>query len=180
MPQTPDASGVPKDQARMTSGLPLPATTGSARQAPLSASFRISGSGLISLLSGMKPETVAPAGTATGNSRAAIASAACWRSTAASASRRAAASRRKADLISWTATMDFAVRHARPCAGHPRLASAKPKDVDGRDEPGHDQSVGVKSSAEPQRPLERRSRVPYESRWAPYVRTHEPGQGQLP
>ena len=25
-----------------------------------------------------------------------------------------------------------------------------------------------------------RSRVPYESRWAPCVRTHEPGQGQLP
>src|SRR5262249_57063762 len=25
-----------------------------------------------------------------------------------------------------------------------------------------------------------RSRVPYESRWAPYVRAHEPGQGQLP
>src|SRR6266545_2547399 len=35
-------------------------------------------------------------------------------------------------------------------------------------------------SAEPQWPLERRSRVPYESRWAPYVRAHEPGQGQLP
>src|SRR5262244_1853664 len=35
-------------------------------------------------------------------------------------------------------------------------------------------------SAEPRRPLERRSRVPYESRWAPYVRAHEPGQGQLP
>jgi len=28
--------------------------------------------------------------------------------------------------------------------------------------------------------LEHRSRVPYESRWAPYDRTHEPGQGQLP
>src|SRR5262249_39413563 len=35
-------------------------------------------------------------------------------------------------------------------------------------------------SAEPRWPLEHRSRVPYESRWAPYDRTHEPGQGQLP
>jgi len=31
------------------------------------------------------------------------------------------------------------VRHARPCAGHPRLKTRpEPKDVDGRDEPGHD------------------------------------------
>ncbi len=29
-------------------------------------------------------------------------------------------------------------RHARPCAGHPRLTSPQGKDVDGRDEPGHD------------------------------------------
>ncbi|MBI5131069.1 MAG: hypothetical protein HZA66_16640 [Rhodopseudomonas palustris] len=30
-------------------------------------------------------------------------------------------------------------RHARPCAGHPRLtASMISKDVDGRDKPGHD------------------------------------------
>ena len=29
-------------------------------------------------------------------------------------------------------------RHARPCAGHPRLASLCHKDVDGRDKPGHD------------------------------------------
>src|SRR5215467_15855233 len=35
-------------------------------------------------------------------------------------------------------------------------------------------------SAEPLEPSVRRSRVPYESRWAPYVRAHEPGQGQLP
>ena len=35
-------------------------------------------------------------------------------------------------------------------------------------------------SAEPHRPLEHRSRVPYESRWAPYVRAHGPGQVQLP
>src|SRR5262249_27485530 len=28
-------------------------------------------------------------------------------------------------------------RHARPCAGHPRLAASR-KDVDGRAKPGHD------------------------------------------
>jgi hypothetical protein len=28
-------------------------------------------------------------------------------------------------------------RHARPCAGHPRI-SGKDKIVDGRDKPGHD------------------------------------------
>src|SRR5205823_9909052 len=31
-------------------------------------------------------------------------------------------------------------RHARPCAGHPRLASLEREEgVDGRDEPGHDE-----------------------------------------
>ena len=59
----------------MISGLPRPAIAGSAKLAPRLASFCISGSGLISLLSGMKPETIAPGGTATGNGRAAIASA---------------------------------------------------------------------------------------------------------
>src|SRR5262249_47485972 len=34
-------------------------------------------------------------------------------------------------------TRSFA-RHARPCAGHPRLVSSCGKDVDGRDKPGHD------------------------------------------
>jgi hypothetical protein len=29
-------------------------------------------------------------------------------------------------------------RHARPCAGHPRLLYGNRKDVDGRDRPGHD------------------------------------------
>ena len=43
----------------------------------------------------MKPDTMAPGGTATGNARAAIASAACWRSAAGSASRRAVISRRR-------------------------------------------------------------------------------------
>ncbi len=30
-------------------------------------------------------------------------------------------------------------RHARPCAGHPRLGCGQKKDVDGRDKPGHDE-----------------------------------------
>jgi hypothetical protein len=33
-----------------------------------------------------------------------------------------------------------AIRHARPCAGHPRLERRMlEEDVDGRDEPGHDE-----------------------------------------
>jgi hypothetical protein len=35
---------------------------------------------------------------------------------------------------------DISVRHARPCAGHPRLSFAL-QDVDGRDEPGHDELI---------------------------------------
>ena len=46
------------------------------------ASFRISGNGLISLLSGEKPDTTTPAAIGTGKSRAAIASAAACRSAA--------------------------------------------------------------------------------------------------
>ena len=80
----------------MMSGLPRPAIFGSASVAPASASAFISGSGLISLLSGMKPETMVPGETASGNARAAIASAAALRASAGSASRRATASRRRA------------------------------------------------------------------------------------
>jgi hypothetical protein len=33
------------------------------------------------------------------------------------------------------------LRHARPCAGHPRLPLVvQKKKVDGRDEPGHDET----------------------------------------
>src|SRR6266702_4682383 len=36
------------------------------------------------------------------------------------------------------------LRHARPCAGHPRLpVELRKKDVDGRDEPGHDDRSGI-------------------------------------
>ncbi len=51
----------------MISGLPRPAIAGSASRAPASASFCISGSGLISLLSGMKPETITPGAIGSGN-----------------------------------------------------------------------------------------------------------------
>src|SRR5882724_7724082 len=36
-------------------------------------------------------------------------------------------------------------RHARPCAGHPRLEAQwkEKKDVDGRDKPGHDAFTGT-------------------------------------
>ncbi len=100
MPQTPDASGSPKLQARMISGLPLPATTGKASVAPASASLRMSGTGLISLFIGMKPDTTAPGSIARGNGRAAIASAAAARSSRGKASRRASASRRSTALAS--------------------------------------------------------------------------------
>jgi len=33
------------------------------------------------------------------------------------------------------------IRHARPCAGHPRLILLSKKDVDGRDKPGHDEKA---------------------------------------
>ena len=84
----------------MVSGLPRPAIAGSASCAPASASLRISGMGLISLFSGMKPETIASAAIATGNGRSAIACAAAARMSAGSASRRASASRRMAALAS--------------------------------------------------------------------------------
>ena len=60
----------------MISGLPRPAIAGSASCAPASASLRISGIGLISVFIGMKPETMVPGVTSTGNARAAIVSAA--------------------------------------------------------------------------------------------------------
>jgi len=82
----------------MTSGLPRPATTGSASPAPAAAKARISGTGLTSLLSGEKPDTIAPAGTATGKGRAAMAAAAPARSAGGSASRRATAARRTSAL----------------------------------------------------------------------------------
>ena len=84
----------------MVSGLPRPATAGSASWAPASASLRISGIGLISLFKGMKPETIAPAATAHGNGRSAMVWAAAARMSGGRPSRRASASRRSAALAS--------------------------------------------------------------------------------
>ena len=84
----------------MISGLPRPATTGSASLAPAAASLRISGSGLISVLSGEKPDTMMPGLIGSGNGRAAIASAAACRSAGGSASRRANAVLRRSALSS--------------------------------------------------------------------------------
>ena len=100
MPQIPGTSVSPKAKARMVSGLPRPATAGSASCAPKSASLRINGMGLISLPIGMKPATIASGITATGNGRAAMACAAAARTPAGSASRRARAWRRSAALAS--------------------------------------------------------------------------------
>jgi hypothetical protein len=102
MPQTPDASGSPKVKARMMSGWPRPITAGSASCAPDSASTRIRGRGLISLFTGMKPETIAPARTGTGNGRAAMACAAAVRRSGGNASRRAWTSRRMTALAAST------------------------------------------------------------------------------
>ena len=60
----------------MISGLPLPATTGNASLAPAASSRRSSGSGLISVRIGEKPDTITPGWIGSGNARAAIASAA--------------------------------------------------------------------------------------------------------
>jgi hypothetical protein len=54
---------------------------------------------LISVFIGMKPATIAPGVTATGKARAAIVSAACWRSAAGRPSRRASAWRRSSALV---------------------------------------------------------------------------------
>ena len=78
----------------MVSGLPRPAIAGSARRAPCSANLRSKGSGLISLFSGMKPETIVPWVIATGNVLAATTSAPACRSAAGMASRKASASAR--------------------------------------------------------------------------------------
>ena len=82
----------------MLSGMPRPQTTGSASWAPAPASLRISAIGLISLPSGMKPETIVRGVSATGNGRAASARAAAARALAGNASRRPRASTRSSAL----------------------------------------------------------------------------------
>ena len=57
MPHPPAREPLAEAQPRMISGSPRPATTGNASCAPETTSLRISGSALISLFNGMKPET---------------------------------------------------------------------------------------------------------------------------
>src|SRR5262245_56901351 len=173
MPQTPLTSESPNAKARIESGRPRPTTTGSVSRTPMSERLRIRGSGLISLFNGMKPETTAPDATATGNARAAMVSAADMRSSARSASRRASAALRRSDLAE-------AIREAvtsRLCPADFMAARLASRPVWTTPDVGSQREA---KSAEPRWPQELRSRVPYESRWAPYVRAHEPGQGQLP
>src|SRR5262249_34982047 len=50
-------------------------------------------------------------------------------------------------------------RHARPCAGHPRLSSRGSEDVDGRDKPGHDEEQTLRGNRPwPTKPSNTRSR----------------------
>ena len=67
MSHWPRSSGAPKFQLRMIKALPRPAIAGSASCAPAAASFFIRGNGLISLFSGMKPDTMTPGPMASGN-----------------------------------------------------------------------------------------------------------------
>ena len=131
----------------MISGLPRPAITGSASCAPASASLRISGSGLISLFIGMKPETIVPGVNATGNGarrdRLGGGRALAGRQRIAPRQRGGAQSGFGSDPAGWNQTLQKQKCGAAMAVGGPI--------------PGT-----------------------YRSRWAPYVRTHEPGQGQLP
>ena len=126
----------------MTSGLPRLPVTGSASCAPASASVFISGSGLISLFIGMKPDTIAPAEIGTGKGRIAIVSAAAARASGGSASRRACMSRRSAAFCSEMSKVSSVIlrcERSEPQGEANKLVLAR--------------QAG--KSAEPHRPLER-------------------------
>src|SRR5690348_1354848 len=99
----------------MMSGLPRAAMAGSASFAPASASFLKRGSGLISLFSGMKPETIVPGAIVTGNGRAAIASAPRWRTSAGMASRFASVALRS--VAFWSERVVSVMVHVAVIAG---------------------------------------------------------------
>ena len=189
MPHCPASSAAPHGQARMTSGLPRPAIFGSANCAPASASSFISGSGLISLLSGMKPETMVPRS----NGKRKLPRRNRLGRGLAQISRQGIAPRR--GVAAEFGLFDRRCRihansvilrcerseprtdeppglspfEARPSAEHLRVTATRLV-----------RGLWKEKSAEPRRPLEQRSRVPYTCRWAPCDRTHELGQGQLP
>ena len=149
-PYARDRAARPERHARMTSGLPRPATAGSASCAPASASLlqqrqRID----LALERHEAGDDRCPARSASGNFRAAIASAAALRASAGSASRRAmrlAAKRRP--WIRSTLADAASCQSYNECGAAPAVGALIP---------------GT-----------------YISRWAPYDRAHGPGQGQLP
>ena len=191
MPHCPASSGAPHCHARMISGLPRPAIFGSASVAPASASFFISGSGLISLLSGMKPETMVPG--AIGKRKSARRN---------RLGRRLAHVRRQRIAPRGGVAAEFgflrlderrSFRHVRfPDAAQRRNGAPLIRDRRSPKRsrfcgapPQHDATMAARASGKRKEcgaaPAVG-ALIPgtYISRWAPCDRTHELGQGQLP
>ena len=150
-PPQPGTSRSPNVQARKTSGVPRPCTTGRASGAPWSARRRIRGTGLISLRMGEKPDTTMPGKSATGNPRAASASAAAARSAAGKASRRARAAARKADF-SVRVDEDLAIRVGYP-KGPPERKQCGAAEAVGALDPRFPTKVGGRHMSEPTSPV---------------------------
>src|SRR6185437_10381871 len=98
----------------------------------------MSGSGLISLLSGMKPDTTMPGFTSIGNARAAIVSAPAARSAAGMASRLARVSLRSKDFWFWISDASDIIAVMPGLVPGMTPFFLNKQDVDGRDKPGHD------------------------------------------
>ena len=173
MPHWPAVNGSPNVQARMTNGLPRPAIAGSASRAPASASLRISGTGLISLFIGEKPETIVPAANfdrkrAPQSPLPPPPARPQARRRAVRAPLRAAFGQIvKADVDTLVSRIGRAKR-MRCTANSGPLRWNGPGSAARTRKCGAAMAVGVLIPGT------------YISRWAPYVRTHEPGQGQLP
>ncbi len=154
----------PGDQARKTSGLPLPCMTGRASRWPCPDKARSSGQRRNSSGSEAKPDTTA-AGCGCRNPSPCSATASAARTTAcwARLSRQARMRSRSAFLAAFVSVLSAVkigwLRERRrsrmrvPAEGRCRAAWA----------------VGACEPA-----------WPYKCRWAPFVRDHGPGQGQLP
>jgi hypothetical protein len=98
----------------------------------LSASFRIKGTGLISLFIGEKPDTIAPGSILIGNGRAAMDRAAAARMAAGRVSRNAKACWRIRAFRSET-NVSAAFMYRASMLSQKLII----KDVNGRDKPGH-------------------------------------------
>ena len=154
MPQTPDASGCAEGIGAHDQRLARARrSTGSASCAPASASLRISGSGLISLLSGDEArDDRARPHRRSETARAAIACGRCG------AHRRPAAHRGARALRGADVGFDI-------CDGAGVVIH---RNVTEKSKCGAAMAVGASIPGT------------YISRWAPYDRAHGPGQGQLP